>query len=339
MPSEFEGTFERDRKEWTARKHNVLRQYLHVAVAKLARLGKPIALVDGFAGANEYNQERIGSTQLMAAEALLPHPVSVKVLACESKHSTFQQLQENLEPFIQSGAVLALHGSHSEHVPELLRLSEGHSVIVLLDPDRPSSFNLQSDLLPWAKRAGTTDILGLFFSQNVARIASAGDQGNSRSIIESNLGIEVQDSLTEEEAYNHFQEAACDLKKYFGMYRMRKVKPRSIVYAIYGLSGHPDGLALLSDAVARDYDGWVRQTNTPDLFADDPAVSEKAVLFEELVQCAMPILEKEDSIRSLKLAGKIFERIEDRSRIFGQFQESNYTLIKREALKRLSERK
>ena len=339
MASQFAGTFEKARKEWTERKHTLIQAYIRVALSKLATKRNPIVLIDGFAGANQYGEEREGSTLIMAIEANRITSTDVTVLACESNAEYFEILQKNLSGFVADGSVKLFPKTHSEALPELMMLSSSKSAVVFLDPDKPSSFSLTKDLKPWCERNGVTDILGLYFPGAVARMGAAGNQGRSIEIIRENVGGSTEIPQTEEEAISAFSQEVSHWKKFFGIYKMMKVNPKRVAYSIYGFSDHQDGLALLSDNVARDMEKWSEIVGSGNLFAEDPEFSKKASLRDELIIQAIPIVKNDEKIRSGKLAAQIFKTCSDPSRYFGQFIEKDFTKIRNEALKRLSETK
>lgn len=273
----------------------------------------------------------------MAEEADSFPEANARVAACEVNSDYFARLNSNLSKYIDREIVVTFNTSHAEAVPRLLQMAEGHTVVLFLDPDRPTSFDLKKDLIPWCHRPGTTDILGLFFPGPVARMGSAGEQGRSLEILANNIGQAEEWPTDEVTAIETFEKNVANLKPYFGIYILKKLKPSRVAYGIYGLSSHPDGLVLLSDAAARDRSKLLTKTHEgqSSLFETDPLVSPTAKLRNELVQEVKPFVSVNPKCRGHQLLAHLFVTKANRKRLFAQFKESDYREIRDEALKEL----
>ncbi len=338
MPSGFEGTFERRRKEWTARKHRVLGQYVKVAIAKLSRLKQPIALVDGYAGANKYGDEEIGSTRIMleqARNAIDKYGWDVRVYACEPDPETFLQLEENLRDHIQSGLLRTFNKKHSDCVSQIQQEIQGFSTVVFLDPNAPSQMTVLDDILPWAQRP-VTDILGLYFGGPAARIArGALKTEGARETAKKIFDDEWQNISSQDEAFDHFFKAIERLKKYAGLYKVREIRSTRIVYGIFGLSDNHHGYWLLSDAVARDF-AIIRQHDQKDttlnMFAHDADYSDDAREFAEIKELIRQIVEKNPTLTGEDIALEVLKQKIGVEKIFGKYLGRDFTRMRNEIL-------
>lgn len=332
--------FDSQRKEWTERKHRILTHYITVALAKLSRISKQILLVDGFAGANQYSETVQGSTLIMANAAANVKNAEVTVAACEADAQTFSDLNKNLIDHIAAGRVVTFFGRHADHVEELLGMAGTGAAVVFLDPPGSlDSFSISEDLDPWCRRQGPTDVLGLFFPLQVMRAIAGQDFPNKEERLQAVLGDCNLKEATVDQVAEAFSEGIERKKKFYGSYAVFKKEPKALAYVIYGLSDSAHGFALLSDAVARDHselEVYRNRDETLDLFDEDPAISLKAQLREELTEHAMQMLRDQPSISTKDLARELLASSSSRGRYFGRFTEKQFTQFKREAELRLS---
>lgn len=119
----------------TAFKLAILRAYLAPMLAKVARFGKPIMLIDGFAGTGASGTDQ-GSTAIMLEHARRGrYDVPVKVRAVERDFDHYAKLEALTEAARQGGAdALAWHGMIEDHLFSLLRQATGHALFLFLDP-------------------------------------------------------------------------------------------------------------------------------------------------------------------------------------------------------------
>jgi three-Cys-motif partner protein len=339
MPSDFEGTFDSSRKEWTARKHKILGHYFRVAGEMLKLLRKPIAFVDGFAGANKYGDEEEGSTRTMVEEALRlreKYGALVTVFACESDPNTYKKLIGNLGTHIDSGLLRPYNSPHHAVAQEIKDSIKGWPSVVFLDPNRPTQMSMQGDINPWLTRP-KTDLLGLYFGQNVFRIVqSAKIVDRTAHVAQEVAGSGWNELKTESEIYDRFvtslREGATG--KYVGLYKLEKRDQRRVAYGIFGVSEHLNGYWLLSDAVARDFSrlSEFKTAKTQNqLFADDPEYNEELKRHQLLTDLARPIISGAPDLTAKELGKQLLER--NRDQLFGQFAERDFGRVLRELRK------
>lgn len=121
------------KRPWSQRKDQILAHYLTPYLAKVAHLGKPILLVDGFAGPGKFGDGEDGSPLIMckAAAAAAERGTHVKVLCVEKDPELFGQLKTNTSTY---SFAHTLHGAFLEAAEFLRQLAESHTVFLYIDP-------------------------------------------------------------------------------------------------------------------------------------------------------------------------------------------------------------
>lgn len=318
-------------KEWTARKHLLITRYVVPAamMMKSIRGKREVALIDGFAGPNSYDGEVKGSTVIMveAAKNVIEKGASATVYACEEDSDRYKVLTTVLADAIRDGILIAYNSKHHAKVEEIQKSIGSKPAIVFLDPQCPSELTLAGDLKPWTERK-STDILGVFMGGGACRACAQGVlNGQGKEKMEASLGENWRTATTLEAAYEVYESAIGPLKRHFGLYRLRKQEPKTDAYGIFGLSDSPNAMALLSDAVAKDW-GVLMQIDasktTPSLFDYLPEELGEQDSFTSLLELSRPILKTQRQIKGRELAHAIFAG-ENGKKAFGQYQWSDYT--------------
>lgn len=324
--------FADERPEWTQRKHQLLGRYVVPAATKISRADQfgRVHLVDGFAGPNEYGGQVLGSTTILigAAAKLISQGRQVCVHACEVDSKRFAALTANLSQHIDSGLVRVYNKSHAAAVPEIKESVGGAPAIIFLDPQTVVQMTLADDLRPWAIRK-RTDILGVFMASQACRICtSALSSGAESAKAELALGPSWREARTEATAVRVYLEQLQQLKKFAGLYMLRKVEPEQYAYGIFGLSDSAHGYWLLSDAVAKDAANLQvadKAKRGEHLFSEvDQEVSQETLL-ERLVDLVRPFLLKDPTLSGENLAIKVLESLEGVQEMFGKYQGRDFT--------------
>lgn len=328
MRREYSAAFGEGRQEWTVRKHRILRQYFSVAAAKLGRFSRGLVLVDGFAGANEYGEEHEGSTRLMVAQAKRFSQSTgqlAKVHACEVDPETRAKLILNLDEDIKSGVLTVHDVPHATAISLIRKRHPSEPMVVFLDPNKPTQMTLEDDIAPWCDRP-QTDILGLYFGQQIHRIISGAQAVPQMEAAAASIVGKEWDTLNSgEKVFDAFLAKISNLVPFAGMYRLQKQRTGHIVYGIFGMSHNIAGYHLLSDAVARDFQNLRKAKSigsTPNMFADEPEFNPDLMRFQELIQLARPHLADNPEISGKNIAALLLN--EHRGKLFGQFVESKY---------------
>ena len=131
-------TFFDKKKPWSKYKDLILDYYLKPYLAKVARLGKPILVVDAFAGAGRFLDGNHGSP-LIIAERLAEvqaRGVSVRLMCIEADKELFARLKENVSAC--AVPVDRKFGDFRDYVDEIAEASNRNTLFLYLDPFKPS---------------------------------------------------------------------------------------------------------------------------------------------------------------------------------------------------------
>ena len=130
--------FFNEKKSWSRYKDLILDYYLSPYLAKVARLSKPILIVDCFAGPGKFGDNEIGSPLIISKHLNHIHNkgVDVKAYFIEREIELFSRLKDNVKqnPF----KTIVKNGSFQEFVDELSEYAKTHTVFVYVDPIKPS---------------------------------------------------------------------------------------------------------------------------------------------------------------------------------------------------------
>lgn len=326
--------FALERKEWTKRKHQLLERYVVPAAQKLKQLTGQVALIDGYAGANAYGTEVIGSTVIMAkaAKAVRNSGALCTVYACEQDAPRLLSLQTSLSGEIAENLVVVYRSLHRDALSDIALKIGANPAFVFLDPQTSSELTLDHDIRPWASRA-KTDVMGVFMGGDACRVVASAVAENRESMnMLQSLGPGWRTATSEDAAYNVFFEQIRGLKKYACLYRLRKQERKRDAYGIFALSDSPHGLWLMSDAVARDWGTLLhaQAAGQASLFEAE----EHSDNLDELVKLCNEAVPDCSRLRSQELAVELVKR-GYADEIFGRYRERDFT----EALKVLREGK
>jgi len=130
--------FFREKKPWSKYKDLILDYYLGPYLQKIKMLGKPILVVDCFAGPGKFEDGEIGSPLIITKKLRNLHETGFKVHAyfVEVVEELYNRLTENVRG--SNFPIETRHGSFSDFVDEISNLARNHSVFVYLDPLKPS---------------------------------------------------------------------------------------------------------------------------------------------------------------------------------------------------------
>ncbi len=134
-----------DRKRpWSKRKDRILEYYLEPYLAKVRCLGRPVLLVDSFAGPGEFGDGEPGSPLIMCAkvQAAIEQPgPEVRIWCVEPQPDLFDRLQRNLTGF---PFAVAKQRSFLDVVDEVGEATRTHTVFLYLDPFTPADIDYEA---------------------------------------------------------------------------------------------------------------------------------------------------------------------------------------------------
>ena len=130
----MEGSFFKGKRPWSKIKDHVLGQYMPPYLAKVATLGRPIILIDAFAGPGRFEDGSAGSPLIIcqAAEKRVPDRYLAIFVNREGEHH--DQLSQVLSRFIDPGNVIPIHGTAKTLLANVRDIVADHTVFLYLDP-------------------------------------------------------------------------------------------------------------------------------------------------------------------------------------------------------------
>ncbi|MEX0775039.1 MAG: three-Cys-motif partner protein TcmP [Phycisphaeraceae bacterium] len=122
---------------WSKYKDLILDYYLRPYLAKVARLRKPIAVVDCFAGPGRFKDGNSGSPLIISHHLMEANQRGTEVLGVfvEENETLFSRLKEATRDLAIPHRLL--HGDFHQHVDDIVELTRTHSVFLYLDPIFP----------------------------------------------------------------------------------------------------------------------------------------------------------------------------------------------------------
>lgn len=134
MPHKADASFFDSKRDWSRRKDQILVDYLQPYLAKVSKLGRPIFVVDGFAGPGLYGDGGYGSPLIIAkriAEKLVGGSVPITSLCVEYDPTLYGRLERAMAPY---SFARTRRGTFLEHLPEIERLAKGSTTFLYVDP-------------------------------------------------------------------------------------------------------------------------------------------------------------------------------------------------------------
>ena len=130
--------FFKHKRPWSKYKDLILDYYLQPYLHKVAKLRKPILVVDCFAGPGKFDDGEAGSPIIISKhlQALQEKGIKVTGYFVEKDPELYKRLSANIRGF--SFPIFAKKGDFQNYVEEIGELSKTHTVFVYLDPIKPS---------------------------------------------------------------------------------------------------------------------------------------------------------------------------------------------------------
>jgi len=130
--------FFREKKPWSKYKDLILDYYLEPYLHKVKTLGKPILVVDCFAGPGRFDDNEIGSPLIITGKLRKLYEAGFRVTGffIEANKTLYEKLKKNT-----SNTTVPIQirlGNFIDFVNEISNLARNHSVFVYLDPIKPS---------------------------------------------------------------------------------------------------------------------------------------------------------------------------------------------------------
>jgi three-Cys-motif partner protein len=176
--------FTESRREWSARKHAILREYLPAFCTALSQVSKRhydgvIWYVDGFAGAGRHEKDNSPGSPLLALEAIEKLPYDIRCLNVEEDKACFASLEREIAAHPK---VTNMCGDFNDVVDEVLSTVHNCPTLFFLDPFGMKDLPMVGQLEKIARRSLATDVLLRYDTHGISRvIGAAGNITDSRS--------------------------------------------------------------------------------------------------------------------------------------------------------------
>ena len=124
-----------DRKRpWSKYKDVILGYYLEPYISKVNTVGKPVLVVDCFAGCGRFGDGEPGSPLTIApiVQKCRDKGCDVRAEFVEARLDNFRRLEQCLRPY--SEVATARHGTFEAYLPELVGLAKRNTVFLYVDP-------------------------------------------------------------------------------------------------------------------------------------------------------------------------------------------------------------
>ncbi len=130
--------FFKKKKPWSEYKDLILDYYLKPYLDKVARIGKPIIVVDCFAGPGKFGDGKSGSPLIISENLSRLYKRGVNVLGfyVEKNPILYRELVNNTKN--ASIPIIVRKGRFKEHINEIIDFAKTHTTFVYLDPIKPT---------------------------------------------------------------------------------------------------------------------------------------------------------------------------------------------------------
>jgi len=123
---------------WSKYKDLILDYYLEPYLNKVAKLCKPIVVVDCFAGPGKFDDGELGSPLIISQKLLDLHlrGLPVKALYIEANPDLYAKLQKNLKDLTVPAQIH--FGNFRDYLEEILNYAKANTIFIYIDPFQPS---------------------------------------------------------------------------------------------------------------------------------------------------------------------------------------------------------
>ncbi len=283
--------FFKNKRDWSEYKDLILSYYLKPYLPKVCSLGKPVVVIDCFAGPGRFEDGKDGSPLIIAnaVSALARKNKSVSARFIEERNKYYRKLESNISEF--NDFCEAKCGTFESSVSDIGRLARNNTVFVYIDPYgiKPLKFSLLASIYQYIQQGSSVEVLLNFNSPSFVRNGLAAlkvgylkemecdmndedlsdiDRTMQPEDIDEIAGgdywreiIRADSSFQEKEArcVNKYMEA---MTRYFNgvcSYPIKEKYSHAVPkYRLIFGSRHPDALLLMNDAVCTARDQFLK---------------------------------------------------------------------------------
>lgn len=265
----FEG-----KRPWSKIKDKVLSDYMVPYLAKVNKLGRPILLIDGYAGPGVFEDGSRGSPILICEKAEERVKGNYQAIFINNRKKYYNKLCNEIQQRGWSSRAQSLLGDAQHLLPELSKTLQSQSVFLYLDPFGPTGcdFALLRSFLDRNPNF-STEVLLTMSMPGIHRLATrhavAEGRESERMIREYHhkltrvfggdywKEIMWQEGIDPEEReiqlMKDYQQKLTYYLEYTGCCPVREQIDRRIKYFIVFASRHEDAMLLLNDIMLRAY--------------------------------------------------------------------------------------
>ncbi len=272
-----EASFFKGKRPWSKIKDQILGQYMPAYLAKVATLGKPIILIDAFAGPGRFEDGAAGSPLIMCQAAEKRVPDKYLAIFVNHKKPHHDKLSHVLSQFIDQKKVIPIHGSADMLLSRVREVLGDHTVFLYLDPFglKGCEFSVVEPFFRRAREYSTEVVINLsvptMFRLAARRAVAAGRSHEPRirsfhNRLTGVLGGEywkeilLDDSTCSEvkaaevmEVYREKILGSEVPRAYSGSCPVREKAGSSIKYYVTFYSRHRDAMLLMNNAMCVAY--------------------------------------------------------------------------------------
>ena len=276
-PDSTEGSFFKGKRPWSKIKDQILGQYMPPYLAKVGKLGKPIILIDAFAGPGKFEDGAAGSPLIIcqAADQRVRDSYFAIFVNRDKKHH--DRLSHVLSSFIDLKKAIPMHGTADALLAKVQEVLSDQTVFLYLDP-----FGLKgcefSVIEPFIRRdrAYSTEIIVNLSIPTMHRLAArkavaAGRADEPRiQAFHKRLTSVLGGDYWKDILWDDSKESEAKAEEVMGVYRDRILgleEPRAfsgscpvrekegsgIKYYVTFYSRHRDAMLLMNDAMCSAY--------------------------------------------------------------------------------------
>jgi three-Cys-motif partner protein len=134
MPESMEDSFFKGKRPWSKIKDQVLSDYMPPYLSKVAKLRRPIVLIDAFAGPGKFEDGTAGSPLILCQKAEQYAQNQYKAIFVNREKKQHDKLSSVLSEFIEQGKVATIHGTAENLLAKVQNDLKDHTVFLFLDP-------------------------------------------------------------------------------------------------------------------------------------------------------------------------------------------------------------
>jgi three-Cys-motif partner protein len=291
--------FFRSKKPWSPYKDMILSYYLTPYLPKVCSLGRPVLVVDCFAGPGRFEDGTDGSPVIIAkaVRQIAEKGKPVSALFIEEKKKYFQQLKQSLEEY--QDVCRTVHGSFEDTAKEIADTGRNNTVFVYIDPYgiKPLRFEILAGIYANIAHGSSVEVLLNFNASSLIRNGLAALKCSQQDDMEEELdrtmtpadidtiaggdywrGIVTEDTSFAEKETQCVSEYTRLMRRYFNevcVYPIKEKYEHTIPkYRLLFGSRHEDAFILMNDAICNARDRFLGKQRVDGYLFDMRATDE-----------------------------------------------------------------